>query len=191
MLRKELEEVREEMTKEANLIDTSYLSDNCNKANKVRETYEEDTDNLVHGCFLHYLKKVNQCIFESNLFDETIGDLEHLQNKLKNTKLSKDLKEKIIEDRVKESNTKKQIITTNAEIAIQVQKREETDRVGIPTPGDTRHFNNIFDIIDFQIKNEDNIKKLYVFVVHYLFYSCFFIWLYDLYLDNLIKVFVK
>ena len=162
-LTRELEEVRQKLRETASLIDTSYLSDNCPTANRVRQNYAEETNNLIHGCFLHFLNKVNEGVWDLDIFKDTIDKMEHLQNKIRNTKLKKDLKPKILRERIITSNQDRNIVATEGEISQQVSERINTDRVSIPKAGDTRHFNNLFDILNWQCNNEKSIKLLYVF----------------------------
>ena len=119
------------------------------------------------------------------LYSNRVEQLNFLMAKLKNTKLSQFIKKKILKLRVAECMEKQfPYLTANMaeykrEFDKMLEHKERNDRVGIPTAGATRKWNNIFYLMEFVIKYMLEIRQLYVFCLFVLFflfiYFCLFL----------------
>ena len=169
----QLQKVRDMIRDEYKTRDTSYLTDNCNTQRSVRNSYEQNTRNMVHGCGAHLFNTVNQHIFNLDteingvIFKERIEDMKKVQDKLKNTKLRKGLKDELLKKKAKTevklnnpgivdpSSRLNDLINSKYE-----QYKQSGHRIGIPAAGKTRHWNNLFDIMGFQLDNQTEIESI-------------------------------
>ena len=135
---------------------------------RAREDWEEATDFGVYGCITHCFNKINEFIFKLDRYEARIKELNGLVVKLRGCKAGQYLKESILKKRcnnlmaVKFPYLRANSIAYKIEFDKLVAEKQKNDRVGIPTPGITRKWNNMYILMEFVLENEFELKQLYV-----------------------------
>ena len=160
------------------VVRCQVTTDNCTTMSRARQDWEESTEYGIYGCITHCFNKVNEWIFKLERYEPRIKELNNLIVKLRGCKAGQHLKESILKKRcnnlmrVKYPYLRPNSIQYKIEFDQMVADKKKKDRVGIPTPGITRKWNNMYLLMEFVLENELDLKQLYVvFVFVHLF--CF------------------
>ena len=147
---------------------SAYATDNCSTMKKSRRDWNDDTKFSVYGCIDHCLNKINEMIFKLLRYAQLSININFLITKLRITKLSQFLKVKILKSRVEEDmakNNRNLLVGSqmyNQILNLKLETRKKNERVGIPAPGETRKWNNMYILMKFLEKHELLIRQLLV-----------------------------
>ena len=143
------------------------MTDNCNTTKSGRKKYERKSGVAAIGCSSHGANGMNKGVFKLEDNSQVQDRMDQVQNGIKGTQFGAFVKKEIATDEVIEEMKKKD---PNLDM---VQKKQEIDKkvvikmdhksFGIPSAGKTRHWNNQYKIIDWQLKHKHSILRLYVF----------------------------
>ena len=145
---------------------------------RARQDWEEETEYSIYGCITHCYNKINEYIFKLHRYDFRSKQMNTMVTKLRACKAGQFLKKSILLKRCNNimrqrySHLHVNSIQYKMELESLLKSKEENDRVGIPTPGLTRKWNNQYILMEFVIENEFELKRLYVFCFFYFVFVC-------------------
>ena len=134
----------------------------------------------MYGCITHCFNKINEWIFKLDRYESRIKELNVLVVKLRGCKAGQHLKQSILKKRcnnlmrVKFPYLHCNSVAYKIEFDKLVREKEKNDRVGIPTPGITRKWNNMYFLMEFVMENETELKQLYVLFLFLFLFA--FLW---------------
>lgn len=143
---------------------------------RSREDWSSETDYLIYGCITHCFNKINEGILTLDRYYARVQDCNKLITKLRNGKLGQFLKKKILRKRCNDEMTRRfpELATNSIQYKIEFdqmfESKEMNDRAGIPQPGETRKWNNMYELMNFCMVWEMEIRQLYVICCFHAFF---------------------
>ena len=157
------------------------MTDNCNVTKNGRKKYEIKSGSQAVGCSSHGANGMNKGLFKLEENKQVQERMDAVQNGIKGTQFGAFVKKEVARDEVieemKKSDASFDASQSESEIQRRVTKKMDSKSFGIPSAGNTRHWNNQYKIADWQLRNKNSILRLYVFLSISSFVFCTFFFL--------------
>ena len=131
---------------------------------------------------------MNGKVFALDDNKEPQQEMDSTQNAMRNSQYGAFVKTQIVKDEIaverKKADPNYNVDANVQEIEEEAERRIMDKSIGIPSAGNTRHWNNQFFILDWQLKHRLSIRKLLVFLYSF-FFSFFFFFFFGRWLNIL------